>query len=168
MADDTLILPVLDALRACLCEQLAVSPGGVPCFCGLYPGGPVPADGCTCGRGATGCGQAWVRLARVFPTTQYPQQTNTPGCAVGLAAVIEVGVRRCLPGTSSINGQVTFPTAADQAEAVRVQMGDLAAILRAITCCPALARMNPILGAYAPEDAGDCGGGVWPVTVQLG
>lgn len=161
---DRMLLPILDDLRACLCAALAERDSN-GCFCGLYPGPQVTADWCDCkGRGK--CGMAWVRLVRAFPSSaSYPSQDTKPGsCAVVVAAVIELGVYRCLPGPDS-QGNVD---AAALANATIDQVRDAGAMLQAIQCCTSLARANPLLGVYAPTpNPGNCGGGTWPVTVQL-
>ena len=167
MSDDTLVLPVLDAVLGCLLAELATSPSGSPCAGFLAPAGPlVPADACGCGRGGSGgCGQAWVRLDRTYPYRQYPAQDTTPGCDGPLAAVIELGVLRCLP-TVATNGQPPTPAALTQATIG--QMGDWNALRRTAKCCEELARRDVVLGAYLPRSQGGCGGGTLTITVRLG
>lgn len=165
MADDDLALPVLDAIRACLCAELAASPGGETCFCGLWPALSVPADYCTCKGGVGGCGQAWVRLVRIYPYRQYPQQDVDASCRAGLAAVVELGVLRCMP---SLGPNSTPPDAAAQAQAVVTQMGDWQAMRRTLECCDALVRRDVVLGNYDPRGQGGCGGGTLTATVKLG
>lgn len=163
MADDDLALPVLDAIRACLCTELAESPGGETCFCSLWPGLTVTADYCTC-KGGGNCGQAWVRLVEVYPYAAYPQRQFDAKCSAGLAMTVELGVYRCMPtGTGT-----RPPDSAQQAEATRIQLGDWQAMRRTLACCPALARREVVLGSYTPRGQGGCGGGTLQGTVKLG
>lgn len=165
VVEDDLALPVLDAIRACLCTELAVSSGGETCFCGIVPGGPtVPAEWCNCGKGAAGCGGAWVRLVRVFPWSSWPQQDLTAGCKGGLGMVVELGVVRCLP----VGSAGSPPNAVAQAQATQVQLGDWQAMRRVLACCEALSRRDVVLGSYEPRSQGGCGGGTLTGTVKLG
>lgn len=166
MSDDTLVLPIMDDVRLCLAHELETSPGETPCVVTLVPGASVPADYCSCGKGTGGCGQAWVRLVRAYPSSVYPTPDLVQPCAtVPLAAVLEIGVIRCLP-TSQAGGAP--PTAVQLTEATRVQLGDWAAMLRTLRCCEALQVRSPILGNYDPRSQGACGGGAWQFTVRLG
>lgn len=164
MSDDDLALPVLDAIRACLCENLDASPGGGPCFCSLWPALTVTSDYCTC-QGAGGCGQAWVRLVRIYPYQNYPQQAIDAKCNSGLAMVVELGVIRCLP---TLKSNAAPPGAAAQAEATRIQMGDWRTMLTTLKCCPELLKRDVLLGNYDPRGQGGCGGGTLQATVRLG
>lgn len=164
--DDDLALPVMDGLRVCLCAQLEDSPGGTVCSCTLVPGQRVPADFCTCSGTGAGCGQAWVRLVRIFPYGTFPQQDiGLQKCTGPLAATIELGVYRCLPTTGNA-GQPPTPVA--QVEATRVQLGDWQAMRRTLKCCDILDHRMVSLGAYEPRSVGGCGGGVLTATIQLG
>lgn len=162
---ERLLAAVMDDLRACLCAALAdAGTEGEPCFCGLVPGAVANADFCTC-KGRGGCGQAWVRLDRIFPSSRFPAVDNTPqSCTSIQAATLEMGVYRCLPGS---NGAGEPPGAAAQANAVLQQVADASAMHKAVTCCEAITKRPNVLGAYTPRDGGNCGGGVWPVTVHL-
>lgn len=108
---------------------------------------------------------AWVRLVRAFPASAaYPSQDTKPGsCAVVLAAVIELGVYRCMPVPDS-RGNMD-PVAL--ANAAIDQVADVGAMARAFACCTSLGQVNPLLGVYQPTPPSSCGGGAWPVTVQL-
>lgn len=161
----TRLLPALmDDLRACLCEALA---DDETCYCALYPGPLAVADWCTCKGRGDGCGMAWVRLDRLYPSQQFPIIDNSAtSCGSPLAVVLEVGVYRCLP---TVTGQGQPPNAAAQTNAVLRQTADAAAMHKALTCCPELSasKRPTMLGVYTPVAAGDCGGGLWQVTVQL-
>lgn len=165
---DDLLSPIMDDLRACACAALAGTLGGTPaCACTLIPGVQAPADWCTCKGGGQGCGMAWVRLDRLYPSAQrFPSQdvdTRT-SCTSVLAAVLEVGVYRCQP---VLGPQGQPPSVVEQTQAALVQADDAMAIHRAIICCTAITSRPNLLGLYTPRDGGGCGGGAWQVTVQL-
>lgn len=152
-------LTVMDALRVCLTAQLAPVCGGVA----LIPGQQAYPDSCGCGN--DGCGQAWVRLDSLYPSKQFPVQDISPtNCGSPLAAVIEVGVLRCVP-TLTAGG--TPPTVVALTQAAIDAAADTSAMLEALACCPEVQERPHILGRYAARDAGDCGGGVWTITVQM-
>lgn len=165
---DTLLTPLMDSLRACLCAALEdTTAGPAGCFCALMPGQQVPADWCQCTGTAKCGGMAWVRLDGMFPSgDRFPaQDASTKGsCAKVLAAVLEVGVYRCVP-TPSARGAA--PGAVEQTNATVEAVDDAMAMHSAIACCDAIQSRPHVLGRYVPRDSGDCGGGVWTVTVQL-
>lgn len=154
---------VLDELLGCLCAALAQTPKGAPCFCGMVGGRQAIADQCGCDKDA--CGMAWVRVERIYG---YEGSVATPArlprCATPLAAVIEVGVYRCIP---TADGSGSGPSAVQQIDQVLGQVADAGAMAAAIKCCTAITTRDHVLGTYLPRDSGDCGGGVWPVTVAL-
>ena len=155
---------VMDGLVACLCAQLADTSGGSPCFCGMVGGQQAIADHCSC-DGDRKCGQAWVRLDRIYPWEQtITTQARTPTCTSPLAAVIELGVYRCIP-TVKADGKA--PDVAAQTNQALTAVADAGAMVSAMACCAALTARSHVLGTYVPRDSGDCGGGVWPVTVAL-
>lgn len=159
---DTLVYPGLETLAACLCEELATSLGGVPCFCGVVPGRIVPMDFCDCAT--TGCGMAWVRLDAMFPSRAFPTQTTDARCNDPLASRIELGVTRCLPG---MDAQGNPPGVVEQSNAVAVQMADAMAMRRAIACCYGPNSKDYVLGTYQPVGPqGSCGGGTWTFTLR--
>lgn len=162
---DDLALPIMGSLLGCLCAELSTSPGGETCFCSLYPGGQVVADNCTCKGGASGCGQAWVRFVRSFPSKRFPNQDADPsnGCSSPQAAVLELGVYRCMP----VGANGAGPTAVQQTQATVNQMGDWTAIRRAMGCCGTLAPYDMVAGAIEVRSQGGCGGPVGQVTIRL-
>src|SRR5262245_40896524 len=131
---DTHVLPVAYALLDCLCVEVAASPGGEPCFCGLVPGSSVAMDWCDCSAGSDRCGMAYVRLDTIYPSARFPLPMGEPGnCAVKMAARFQVGTFRCVPVADG-DGR-NPPSAEAQSAAVEIQLGDMAAIRRAIDCC---------------------------------
>lgn len=155
---------VLDGLVTCLCAKLAETEKGKPCFCGLVGGQQAIADHCAC-NAKSECGQAWVRLVSIYA---YDTQVTTPAraaaCNSPLAAQIELGVYRCIP-TMAADG--TPPSVVEQTNQVLGQVADAAAMVAAMACCDAVTQRTHVIGTYSPRDSGDCGGGVWPLTVAL-
>lgn len=162
MNTEDLLLSIIDGLRGCLCSTLAGADAEV-CRCANYPGAYAPADACSCG--AHGCGQAWVRLDRLYPSDRFPATSSAPGnCGNTLVAVLEAGVYRCRPvpgrnGTAPSEAAVTASGLAEARDAVLVA--------KAIACCPIITRRPHVLGTWLPRDSADCGGGAWTVSVQL-
>lgn len=156
-------LAVMDDLRACLCTYLEARSEPL-CSCPLTPGAQAVPDG---GCGTGGCGKAWVRLDRMYPSINFPSQDAT-GREQGtrLAAVIELGVLRCIP-VSNPAKQGSPPTDVQLTDATILQLRDASAMFATLTCCETLTSRATMLGAYTPRDAGDLGGGVWPITVEL-
>lgn len=164
---DTLLSPILDDLRACLCANLAGTLAGTPaCACTLMPGAVVPADWCSCSGRGESCGMAWVRLSDAYASTSFPSPDGTTrgNCAAVAAAVLEVGVYRCQPAMSP---QGAPPTPAQQTQAALVAADDAMAMFKTVTCCPSITARPHVVGRYTPRDGGACGGGVWTVTVSL-
>lgn len=155
---------VLDGLVTCLCSALLDTPGGETCFCGIVGGQQAIADHCSC-DGQNRCGQAWVRLDRIYAYDQnVSTPARTPTCTSPLAAVIEVGVYRCIP---TVQADASAPTLAALTNQALGAVADAGAMVTAIRCCTAITSRTHVLGTYVPRDAGDCGGGIWPVTVAL-
>lgn len=163
------LIDVLDSVRVELGTQLADSRAGETCFLGLYPGDQVAADHCGCGGKTGGCGMAWVRLARLYPSTRFPNPDTAPvnvAITGPSAAILEVGVMRCLP-VAGASGGVSMPSESQQMEATLAQVSDEAAIRRTLVCATELKRRDTVLGSYTPMGLGGCGGGAWQVTVRL-
>jgi hypothetical protein len=161
---DVLLTPLMDDLLACVCTALADTVGGTPtCACTLMPGTVAPANWCSCGGRGDGCGMAWVRLDRMFPSSRFPaQDTSANACTTLVAAVLEVGTYRCQPvGDAKGNP----PSVVDVTNAVLTQNDDAMALLEAIRCCESIKALSSMLGLWTPRDGGGCGGGAWQVTV---
>jgi hypothetical protein len=162
---DTVLLPILDAVRETLGTQLASTLGGEACYLSIVPGQQVVADWCSCG--GRGCGgQATVRLTDVYPSSERfpsPDGTTKTACVVVLAAVIEVSVLRCVPRPKD---RATV-TPAEQTTAALVAADDAMAMAKTLACCPQVQDRPNVLGRWTPVDSGDCGGGKMTVTVQL-
>lgn len=152
---------VMDGLRVCLGEQLETSRSGGVCFLALYTGQQVAADHCGCGN--DGCGMAWVRLARAFPSTAFPLPDVQINPLSPMAILLELGAMRCIPVGKGASG----PGEVEQINATLAQLSDMEAIRHAIGCCEVLDNRETSLGTYTPLSSGDCGGGAWQVTVRL-
>ena len=166
MLDDP-TFPILAELAHCLCAEVALSPGGATCFCGIIPGQLMPMDFCNCGSEAEPCGQAFVQLDSLFPSTRLPAQVNDhTSCNAPLAMEVKVGVYRCLPG---LDGEGNPPDESQQLEAQRIAGGDMWAAYRAMHCClNQHRRMDALIGRFQPlGPAGDCGGGYWRMWMRV-
>lgn len=158
---ETWAVEVMDGLRVCLGEQLETSRSGKVCFLALYTGSQVAADHTGCGN--EGCGMAWVRLVRAFPSTVFPTPDTQINHSAPMAVQLELGAMRCVPTGTAKNP----PSAAEQINATLAQLSDMEAIRHAIGCCEVLSERETALGTYTPQSSGDAGGGVWNVVVQL-
>jgi hypothetical protein len=146
--EDTVVWPVMEALRQCLCDTLTergLMPGA--CFCGMAPGAEVSWD--------YSSGLAWVRLDTIVPLTE----TANTGCQPPLEATFDIGVLHCAPKMSA---KGTPPDEAAQREATRLQLATMSAISYAITCCYPGDGLS--LGTYTPLGPQDLVGGAWSVS----
>jgi hypothetical protein len=143
-------------LADCLCERLADTPGGSPCWCGILPGASPAWDYCggECNDGA--CGMGYVRLDLTNPSESFPTATLDYNCTKPLAHRVEIGVLRCMPILD--DGEVPDPTVL--AEVALVQWHDMWAAYRALTCCGAFTDV--VVEQYLPlGPEGGCVGGAW-------
>lgn len=166
--EDVVIYPKIIELLSCLETEIEAS--GLPKVCHIGPiAGALVLD--YCGNCADGCdGQAWVRLVTAYPSADFPNPVNqNMNCFVPLVFQLEVGIVRCkpMPKQSGARGYQP-PSLESQVKAVRQQTADMAAILRAITCC--LAGGNDfsfLVQQYQPvTPEGDCVGGAYMVLIQ--
>lgn len=109
----------------------------------------------------------WVHLRSAFPSATFPAPDYTlrGSCMSPLAGTVEVGVVRCAPAiTDDRTGGVMLPTSAEESEAAKVQLADMAAIRRAILRSRAESK---VLGPYTPfGPQGGVVGGFWAVTLS--
>lgn len=163
--DNNLTWCVSTALRDCLCAQLADVSAPAACCC-LMPGETVVWDDCS-------NGQAWVRLAALYQTDQFPTATNgTRACGgmEGWAATFELGVIRCMPSPDETGA---LPTCEEYAETDRLVQADALAMLRTVMCCDwrtgcNLTGRRAVTGGWTPMGPeGGCVGGRLMVTVEL-
>lgn len=122
-------------------------------------------------------GIAYVRPSTQIPTTgHWPQplsDVDGPSASRGnppyYAAVLELGIWRCIPTVSNVEGEEGMvPTAAQWLQATQDQLDDAAA-LRRVACCLRLLLENDsvIAGNVEPlENQGPCGGVSMTVTLR--
>ena len=163
---DTILLPLLDALRVQLEVQLTDTLAGKPCVVALQDGPSATADWCSCGGQGGGCGMGWVRLDRLYPSSAgFPAQDTKPGsCTSVLAAVVEVGAFRCAPTTDHRGAP---PTVAQQAQGALEVASDASALACTYRSTPEVTDRPSVLGLWTPRFSGDCHGGAMLATVQL-
>lgn len=169
--DDGDVLPVMYELLACMRTAFDRAPAGPPCSCTLLPGDDVPMDYCDC-EGGMSCGQAWVRLdtsteaSSVYNSVYARTALQTGRCVTMLTHRLELGSRRCIPGMSADGSP---PTDDQMMEAVRLQMGDYAAIRRALDCCFTLSRRREwLFDRYFPfGPMGNCVGGLVNISFRI-
>jgi hypothetical protein len=158
------VLPVMQEVLGCLCDALIYSPGGVPCACLIIPGAEFVMDYCDCASPEYGCGQAWVRLdqsfagANIYNSVYARKALQSARCVDIMSHRLQIGVTRCAPG---MTGSGEPPDQWDQLAAVEQQLGDFAAIRRALDCCFTLSKRREwLFERYTPVGpAGNCVGG---------
>lgn len=160
---DSLVAPVLLALRDCLCAELAKSLAGPPCRCVIVHSDTFPImDGCDCTCEPNGQGDAWTRLVRLEPEVSATPVV-TSKCPPGWIAVIELGVHRCIPLTEDGS---PLPDR-QQNDLALMLLADMNATLRAL-CCPVLADHDIGVDFWQPiGPAGGCAGGALQIRVAL-
>lgn len=164
---DLIAYPLAAELLECLCTALEGSLSGPPCRCCIYPGAAVPADSCCECDG--GQGQAWVRVARIYPIIvgRFPNQMFEPTrCDThrAWAVELELGVYRCL---ATLDDDGNPPTCEQLEHDAQMIADDAAAMRVAARCCFAGRDRDMVMGAWAPiGPSGGCGGGSMTLTVQ--
>jgi len=113
-------------------------------------------------------GLAWVRIVRIFPSTDFPQEDNTVAAcpASGRAVELEMGVVRCLPDHGTESGA----TCEEWTAAFLTVDEDSEVMARALCCMQDTLGVFPVgetflPGEWAPIDGqGGCIGGTMNVT----
>lgn len=158
---DSTIFSRLEDLAACLCA--AVDDTSSMCFCGILPGEQwYDVSDCE-----DNCGQAWVRVAQVFPARSLGEPdvtygfTDTGNCGAVLSLTVEMGVLRCLeiPEDGTAQSAPILLAAAEQ------QMKDMLDIRKAVVCCTSFSEK--LMGVWTPIGPvdGSVIGGFWTVTL---
>ena len=148
----------------CLEETLSRYEAEV-CRSFLAPGGPPPYDTCCdCG---TGEGMAYVQIASVAPTDDFPnQQTGAMRCPPsGQILQLNIAILRC---AAVVDDQGRAPSSERMtADALKVQR-DRTIVYEAIRCCY-LDDADPgtyVIGAFTPlGPIGGCVGGLTTLTL---
>lgn len=153
---DRRFVPVLQALVACACAQLAMAPRGPVCHCCVVWGDqPPPADVCACEcvvDDVPGSGQAWTRLV----------SATASRCGVEWGVEIEIGVLRCVTVPDDMTGMV--PCVSAEADAVAMA-ADMQALIRAARCCPTVTPR--VVSAHPVGPSGGCAGSVIRVVADI-
>jgi hypothetical protein len=152
-------------LLACFCAALAANPSP-PVYCALRGGEEVAQD--LGARVGDECceGLGYVKVASIYPATNFPEQdTFSYECVRAWAVEFELGVFRCAPG--QVGSLV--PAAAWLATAQQL-MHDAQAMRQAICCL--IDQLPPgtgqLPGAWVPlGPQGGCIGGTMAFTVQI-
>jgi len=147
------IWPIVERLKACFEKELTARELMVKCNVSIKPGA-LPDF--------SAVDAAWIRVASVFQTSSFPNQTPVGrGVATTEAALLELTVLRCI---ETPRGGVL--SAEKETEASRLALADKQAMLAAIKCCKISERS---LGAWVPfGPGGGVYGGVQEVTVGIG
>lgn len=130
---DTLIIPLANSLLNCLETEVGLNPNPVAEFC-LRAGATVihDVDGNT-GIDKVCCpGLGYVRVGRVYPSTNFPDPDPRNDKCMSLARALEltVGLVRCVPGMGSPEG----PTCEQWTAAAVQDADDLDALFKAVCC----------------------------------
>lgn len=148
--DDPVILPILEAIHACMCAELDDN----LCLCYVSHGsGDMPAIP------SIGRGVAWVGVSRIFPASGFGVEPEVgQSCSTGLNAELVLGVVRCYAVTKD------NPNPDQSLEYARQMLSDMNALRRAVLCCDAIEDRE--LGEWTPlGPEGGLYGGSWNLTV---
>lgn len=155
-----------EALLACLEERLEhYAP---TCRTFVAPAGPPAWDACSQVDGGRE-GQAWVQVANVFPSDNFPTQQTGPMRVppTGWGAQLAVGVLRC---AATVDDQGQPPSSEELTADARKVARDRAIVRDAVRCCY-LKDADPgdyVIGAWTPlGPQGGCVGGSTQLTVAL-
>lgn len=167
---DSLVAPLLMALRDCLCCQLESSLRGPTCRCVIRHALSTPsmdACDCNCGvdpaTGTDGQGDAWVRLVQLQPeATSLPLGSHA--CPQGWTAIIELGTYRCI----TLPEEAGPLAAQDENDIAMDMLSDMNAMVRALGCCEALTDRDVGVDFWQPlGPSGGCAGGALQIRVAI-
>jgi hypothetical protein len=160
---DSLVAPLLVALKACLYAELARSTSGKVCRVTVRHSVVTPTmDGCDC-ECDDGQGDAWVRLVRLEPEESLSLVTPT-SCPPGWQAVIELGVYRCVP----LPEEGEALSEQDENDIALSALSDMNALVRVYGCCDALADEFRGAEFWQPlGPSGGCAGGALQFRVAI-
>ena len=125
--------PLLDAVRLCLCANLANTLAGPPGRCCMTPGSAVVLDDCCKGT-------AWVRLDRIGETSISGRLIPPPMESWGdgrcsdqqVQIVLGIGVMRCAATTDE---QGVPPSCEVLESETQAMASDIDALYRTASCC---------------------------------
>jgi hypothetical protein len=158
------VFEIAESLLSCVESRLALYDAGV-CRSFVAPGNPPAWDACCeCGEGE---GMAWVQIAEVFPTDNFPlPQSAAMRCVpAGQGVQLSIGILRC---AAVLDDQGRAPSSerltSDAAKVAR----DRAIVSEAIRCCY-LEDADPgtyVIGSWTPLGPnGGCVGGSTSLTL---
>jgi hypothetical protein len=172
---DTMVMPILTNAHTCLLTEMGKVPNP-PAQVQIRPGSVFTAmadsTGDECCQGI-----AWVRAAGKVPTGgDWPNQLGSvqgPSASRGqpayYAVQVELGIYRCIPVISNVEGANDgYPTGAQWLAAAQEHEDDSAALRRAVCCLRAIYGNDAVLeGPTQPmPNEGNCGGQLVVVTVR--
>lgn len=159
MADK--IMPLLQAVKTCVCNQL-ITDGRPVCECCILTSQELPPmDACDCDCAGDAQGRAWARFIRATPTESG--LTKLSRCSSPIwAAEFQVGVYRCVSDTTGNCEDLL-------ADATKVY-ADASSLVKAVTCCSYLSTPNSYFRIDRVETVGPvglCVGVAVAFTVQM-
>lgn len=159
MADK--IIPLLEAVLTCVCNQL-IADGRPVCECCILTSQELPPmDACDCDCAGEAQGRAWARFIRA--TQVETQLTKLSRCSTPIwAAEYQVGVYRCITDTTG--------NCADMLGDAMKVYADASSLVQAVTCCPYLSTPNSFFRFDRVETVGpmgQCVGATATFTVQM-
>lgn len=166
---DPIATPVAEQLLACFTEKLAELPK-VPKYIQMRVGtetgpliGPNVDECCS--------GLAWVRIAGVFPSSDFPQPDSdwSPCGPFAYAVQLEMGVAFCMPWSDSESGfdDIDPPGTNDWGVASVTQQQHQNLMRQTAACC-FVTPQRRIVGEWSPLPVeGGCTGGKLMVTVSV-
>lgn len=166
---DKRALPVANQLLSCLCTAVLRNPKP-PRECGFRVGetgdplAGIQEDEC-CG------GLAFLRLSRIYPSTNIPNQNPDPIiCSLLWAAEFEMGIWRCV----DVGTMMAPPTQQQWNEVNTDQLNDFASIRDALCCYynwSQQTNQGPVVSIeeWAPkgDPEGGCYGSSITISIQL-
>ncbi len=161
-ATDLSVTPIVEALLACYEVEVGKVADPPASVC-LRTGDQVAL---LVAQSADECcdGLAWVRVAAVYPSANFPEPDAAPSnCGpIQWAVVLELGAARCAPTGDA----QSIPTCEQWLAVSRAVLDDRAAMVRAVCCWGADTVWPYLVGQWSPwPTEGGCVGGTMQVTV---
>lgn len=157
----SMVSDTAQALLSCLEDELSILEDPIPSKNICLRVGEIPFD---IENGVDICceGFAWVRVNRIYPSVDFPQQLSQQYTCnhTSYAVELQMGVMRCMPFEKDCNIWTLVALRADE---------DAAAMRRALCCFfPTVATEDFLAGEWVPVgNDGGCIGGTMNVTVGV-
>lgn len=119
------------------------------------------------------CGQLWVRLVDLYPSSAFPEPDAGPHREdLSWAVVVELGLVRPAPVVRDVDNVAVVPTAAEEQDAAAVALVDAAILREAVLNRYRVAiddeDVAVVLGGFTPFGPdGGVVGGVLTATIQV-